>query len=804
MRLRRSVTALSVVATLAAFAAMPTPPAYADSTTNTYIVQLKHGVSADAVVPKLMGTSAKVVRKVFQGGIVKLNAAQAKALAANPNVASVHKDTVVTASATETGAPWDLDVLDSQTATLDQTYTSPNDGSGVTVYVVDSGILRTHTEFANATIASGINFVANIDPDTKCGAAQISAGASADLSVDPANTTDQAGHGTAVSSLIAGATVGASKGVTLVPVRVLNCDGSGSESSIIAAADWIAGNLTSTTRAVANLSFGVAISQLSVGDTSLEDAFQGLIDKGVTVVAAAGNDSADACTESPAHLGAAITVASVNQRDAESSFSNYGTCVDLYAPGESVYVASTKSIYTLGIGSGTSFSAPLVAAGAAQVLHDHPTWTPAQVAADLVARASDGIVTSARVPNVVPNKLLNVTGRFSGTDPTISGGAYAGETAQATLHWSPAPTSPAYQWYRAGVPISGAVFSTYLTTADDINQAITVAATGTSPGYVPVAGTSASVLPQFGRTMTAGTPTVSGTAAVSYTLTADPGTWDPANVALAYQWFRNGVAIQAATATTYLPVAADAGQTLTVKVTGSTDGYVTATVESAPTAVIQGATSPLAYGAFVKAAYQDFLGRQPTAAELAAQSSVLSSGALSKASYLSSLSRSDEWLTAIVTKMYRDTLNRDPDPNGLADWVSWLRSGRFTVAQAASLFYSSSEYFTVTAHGDTSTWVQLLYQKLLTRTADSAGLPFWIANAGTYGKDWVAYNFYQSQETRMRRVEVIYQTLLFREPDAVGWPFWTARVLSTGDLQLAWEVANSDEYWDKAHTRYPN
>jgi hypothetical protein len=100
--------------------------------------------------------------------------------------------------------------------------------------------------------------------------------------------------------------------------------------------------------------------------------------------------------------------------------------------------------------------------------------------------------------------------------------------------------------------------------------------------------------------------------------------------------------------------------------------------------------------------------------------------------------------------------------------------------------------------------VQLLYQKLLTRTADSAGLPFWIANAGTYGKDWVAYNFYQSQETRMRRVEVIYQTLLFREPDAVGWPFWTARVLSTGDLQLAWEVANSDEYWDKAHTRYPN
>jgi hypothetical protein len=175
---------------------------------------------------------------------------------------------------------------------------------------------------------------------------------------------------------------------------------------------------------------------------------------------------------------------------------------------------------------------------------------------------------------------------------------------------------------------------------------------------------------------------------------------------------------------------------------------------------------------------------------------------VSKADYLASLSRSDEWLSAIVTKMYRDTLNRDPDPSGLANWVSWLRSGRFTVAEAASRFYSSDEYFTVAAGGSTSTWVQLLYQKLLSRTADSAGLPFWITNTGRYGMDWVAYNFYQSEETRMRRVEVIYQTLLFREPDSVGWPFWTARVLSTGDLQLAWEVANSDEYWDKAHIRY--
>ena len=801
MRLRRSLpTGIAVLATLAAFAILPVPAAVADTTTDTYIVKLKHGVSADAVVPKLMGNSAKVVRRVFQGGIVKLNAAQAKALAANPNVASVHKDAVVTANATETSAPWDLDVLDSRTATLDQTYTSPNDGSGVTVYVVDSGILRTHTEFANATIASGINFVANIDPDTSCGAAQIKAGATADPSVDPANTADQAGHGTAVSSLIAGATLGASKGVTIVPVRVLNCDGSGSESSIISAAEWIAGKLTGAP-AVVNLSFGIQSALLN-GDTSLEDAFQGLITAGATVVAAAGNDGAKACDESPASLPAAITVASVNQSDAESTFSNYGDCVDLYAPGESVYVASTKSIYSVGVGSGTSFSAPLVAAAAAQVLHDHPAWTPAQVAADISSRASYGVVTGARSAN----KLLNVgpLGTYSAAAVTIDSSGYESSAANAVLSWSPAPANVTYQWSRDGAPIVGATGQTYMLAHGDVDHSITVTATADGGGFATTPATSLPVVVLAAQPSMAGVPTIGGSPAVTYVLTADPGTWNPADMTLTYQWRRDGVAIQGATANTYAPVASDVGHTLTVVVAGTRLGSLAASAESLPTAKIQSATSPVAYGAFVKASYQDFLGRQPSPSELAAQSSALSSGAVSKSAYLSSLSTSTEWLSAIVTKMYRDTLSRDPDPAGLANWVSWLRSGRFTVAQAASLFYSSNEYFTTAAGGSRSTWVQLLYQKLLNRSADSAGLSFWIANTGTYGMDWVAYNFYQSSETRMRRVEVIYQTLLFREPDPSGWSFWTARVLSTGDLQLAWEVANSDEYWDKAHTRYPS
>ena len=779
MRRRRSLpTVLAVLATLAAFVTVPTPAAFADSTTDTYIVQLKRGVSADAVVPKLMGNSAKVVRKVFQGGIVKLNATQAKALAASPYVASVQKDAVITAAGAQLNAPWDLDMLDSSTGSLDGSYAYPNDGSGVTVYVLDSGILRTHTEFASATIATGQDFIPN---DTTTG--------------------DCNGHGTAVSSVIAGATLGASKGVILVPLKVLDCTGSGAESSIISAADWIASNRTPGAPAVANLSFGVSASVLGA-DTSLETAIQGLINSGVTAVAAAGNGDrtthigSDACTESPARLPAAITVASVNKQLLESSFSNYGSCVDLYAPGESVTVAYFGGGRTTE--SGTSFSAPLTSAAAAQVLHDHPTWTPAQVAADITSRAASGVIGGNRSANL----LLNVTGRFAGTGPDITGAVYAGETAQATLHWVPTPTTVAYQWYRDGVAIDGATSSTYTTTADDLNLPITVTATASDSGYVPISGTSAALVPQPGLPMTAGTPTVSGSAAVSYSLTSDPGTWDPVDAALTYQWRRDGVAIQGATASTYAPVAVDVSHTLTVKVTGSKAGYASATAESAATPVIQSGTSPLAYEAFVKASYQDFLGRQPTADELASWSGKLSSGTVSKADYLASLSKSDEWLTAIVTKMYRDTLNRDPDPHGLADWVSWLRSGRFTVAEVASRFYSSNEYYTVTAGGSTSTWVTLLYQKLLNRTPDGQGLQFWINNTNQYGRDWVTYNFYQSQETRMRRVEAIYQTLLFREPDIVGWPFWTARVLWTGDLTLAWEVANSDEYWDKAHTRY--
>ncbi|HSN10558.1 MAG TPA: S8 family peptidase [Propionibacteriaceae bacterium] len=467
MRRRRSLT---VIGAVAALVALPVVPAHADTTTQTYIVQLARGVSADTAVPQLLGPGARVVHKVFQGGIVKLNATAAAALARNPQVKSVTPDSVVHSSATELNAPWDLDMLDSPTATTDSSYTYPNNGGGVTVYVIDSGIQATHSQFSGATIGQGYDFV---DNDT--------------------NPADCAGHGTAVSSLVVGNTLGAAKGVTLVPLRVLDCSGSGTSSNVILAADWIASNRAPGAPAVANLSLG---GPSSGGTSSLDTALQGLINSGVDVVVAAGNSGADACTDDPAALPDAITVAAVDQNHVEPSWSNYGSCVDLYAPGVSDVVAVMDSTSTsIGLESGTSFSAPLTSATVALILHDHPSWSPAQVRSELMTQALNGLVTGQKGSPTSPNVLLHTTGMFVGPAPTISGAPYVGETLRASQSWSPTPGTLTYQWNSNGVAIPNATTSTYVVTSSDVGQSVTVTVSGSSPGYETVTGTSAAVVP---------------------------------------------------------------------------------------------------------------------------------------------------------------------------------------------------------------------------------------------------------------------------------------------------------------------
>jgi len=206
---------------------------------------------------------------------------------------------------------------------------------------------------------------------------------------------------------------------------------------------------------------------------------------------------------------------------------------------------------------------------------------------------------------------------------------------------------------------------------------------------------------------------------------------------------------------------------------------------------------------FVSAAYEDFLGRLPTATELA-RDAVTVGQYTGKLPLTTRLTTSTEWLTTIVTKMYSDTLQRQPDAEGLTTWVTWIQTGRFTVAQVASEFYASPEYYLYHAGGTDTAWVTQLYVTLLGRQPDASGLTMWVGMAANswYARKYVAGSFYQSMEPAMHRVQAIYQKMLARDPEPWGWHAWSEAVVISGDLALAANIANSDEYWNRAQLRF--
>jgi len=299
-------------------------------------------------------------------------------------------------------------------------------------------------------------------------------------------------------------------------------------------------------------------------------------------------------------------------------------------------------------------------------------------------------------------------------------------------------------------------------------------------------------------------PVVTGTAAVDNTLSVALGYWGMWGDSFTYQWLRDGTPIVGATQPTYLLAAADLGTHVSVQVVGASD------LDGTSIPKVSAATGPVAPSAqvvataFVKAAYQDFLGRAPGASELSAAVTGLGNGTVTKVGFLRGLANSTEWLSVIVTRMYHDTLGRDPDPAGLATWVDWIRTGRFTVAQAAALFYSSEEFYLGLGGNTPSTWVTQLYLKLLGREPEAAGLSAWVAYTTNpaYGRPFVAANFYQSLESRLTRVKNLYQVLLGRDPDPTGWPFWADVIATAGDIELAVSLAVSEEYALRALDRF--
>ncbi|MBO2582460.1 S8 family peptidase [Shewanella algae] len=343
-----------------------------------------NGVSAYAssMGARLANEHGIEVRQNFgnslNGVLVKANAAQIQSLLKDPNIKYVEQDQrvsiepMVEAAGDQGGVTWGLDRIDQRDLPLNSNYHYDYDGSGVTAFVIDTGVRNTHNEFGGRA-SSGYDFIDNDNDSSDCN-----------------------GHGTHVAGTIGGSTYGVAKNVNIVGVRVLNCSGSGTNSGVISGINWVKNNAQGPS--VANMSLGGGASQ------ALDDAVNAAVAAGISFVVAAGNDNSNACNYSPARAANAVTVGSTTSTDSRSSFSNYGTCLDIYAPGSSITSAWYNSNSATNTISGTSMASPHVAGVAALYLAENPALSPTQLTNLLVSRASSGKVGDAKTGS--PNKLL--------------------------------------------------------------------------------------------------------------------------------------------------------------------------------------------------------------------------------------------------------------------------------------------------------------------------------------------------------------------------------------------------------------
>lgn len=357
-----------------------------DTVEGSYIVMLETSSRSTASIAAAAKTQAKVAQglgaKVTQtyttlgGYAAELTPRQLAELRANPGVAYIEADQEVSLSATQTNATWGLDRVDQRALPLNGTYVYNSTGAGVRSYIIDTGI-SPHNEFSG----------------------RLAAGATAIN--DGRGTQDCNGHGTHVAGTVGGSSYGVAKGTTLVPVRVLDCAGRGTNAGIIAGMDWVAGQSSANPR-VANMSLGGGAS------TAVDQAVARMTNAGVTVVVAAGNESQNACNVSPARASTAYTVGSTTSSDARSSFSNFGSCVNIFAPGSSITSAWPTSSSATNTISGTSMASPHVAGAAALYLQRNVNASPSQVRSALTNQATTGRLSGIGTGS--PNRLLYTGG----------------------------------------------------------------------------------------------------------------------------------------------------------------------------------------------------------------------------------------------------------------------------------------------------------------------------------------------------------------------------------------------------------
>lgn len=355
-----------------------------------YIVVFRDAVSLSSRLRAEadLGVDPQVVfRNVFPGFVARLDREDVRRLEADPRVLTVEPDGRVT---TQTSAPqdrqtpsWGLDRIDQRALPLNSRLVAGNNGFGVETYIIDTGVRVDHTQFSGRVNGEG-------------------------FSAFPGGWNDCEGHGTHVAGTVAGSTYGVAPAAMVTAIRVLNCDGSGTDSTVIAGIDWMIGDHQAGEPAVGNMSLGGGRTE------ALNTAVERAVADGITMVVAAGNESSDACTKSPASAPSAVTVGSSTRTDEMSGFSNVGSCVDLFAPGSSIVSASYASPNAVETLSGTSMASPHVAGAAALLLSGQPSMSPATVTDRLVTSSTPGAVTGLQ--GCTMNRLLYV-----GSGPEIPG-----------------------------------------------------------------------------------------------------------------------------------------------------------------------------------------------------------------------------------------------------------------------------------------------------------------------------------------------------------------------------------------------
>jgi len=387
---------------------------------NTFIVVFKEESirpdnQVDLAIKSLGLTPTFVYRHAIKGFSAKLPSAAIENLRNNPFVKYIEQDQQVSIEATQTGATWGIDRVDQTSLPLNGTYNYNQTGSGVDAYIFDTGILLNHSEFGGRAIAGYDAF--------------------------GGNAQDGNGHGTHVAGTVGGSVYGVAKNTRLIAVRVLDNSGSGSWSGVIAGIDWAVGHHGSTP-AVGNMSLGGGAS------TSIDDAVRRAIADGITMCVAAGNNSANASNYSPARTAEAITVGATTSSDGFSSFSNFGSVIDLLAPGSSIKSAWYTSSTATNTISGTSMAAPHVTGVAALYLESNPLSSPSSVQSALKSVATTGKISN--VPSGTLNLLLY--SNFTPTTvtvpsiPTLSSptNGSTGVSTSPVLSWSASTGAASY------------------------------------------------------------------------------------------------------------------------------------------------------------------------------------------------------------------------------------------------------------------------------------------------------------------------------------------------------------------------